>query len=271
MALAGFVGLWIAGLLGAYVVAVGTVVGTVAIAVSSISAEHIRDKWIVAGLGTALVGACAALDTAEQLHAVKLKNALESEIQEYATRPTNKTEFLGFLDSRLHDCLNRPSVDVDHCADLETLLEHINPAHGGVPYYTGEILRYRGRVRDSDDSFYNYLEAESRVLPRDQRDNGSASVCNTNGIGFCDQRTSWVCHTLANDLFRRGCDAGDPNQRLDFFVRAQEQLKCEQKHFTGGFEQRLGTRPMTTTDLAVALKPQLNDPARKCDAPPPRF
>jgi hypothetical protein len=230
LALAGFVGLWIAGLLGAYVVAVGTVVGTVAIAVSSISAEHIRDKWIVAGLGTALVGACAALDTAEQLHAVKLKNALESEIQEYATRPTNKTEFLGFLDSRLHDCLNRPSVDVDH-----------------------------------------YLEAESRVLPRDQRDNGSASVCNTNGIGFCDQRTSWVCHTLANDLFRRGCDAGDPNQRLDFFVRAQEQLKCEQKHFTGGFEQRLGTRPMTTTDLAVALKPQLNDPARKCDAPPPRF
>jgi hypothetical protein len=266
LALAGFLGLWIAGLLGPYLVAVGTVVGTVAVAVSSVSSEHIRDKWIVAGLGTALVGVCAALDTIEQLHSVKLKNALESEIQEYATRPTIKTEFSGFLDARLHNCLNRAFlVDLDHCSDLEVLLEHINPAHGGVPYYTGEILRYRGRVRDSDDSLYNYIEAERRMLPTDQRDSGLASVCETNGIGFCDQRTGWVCHTLANDLFRRGCDASDASQRLDFFVRAQEQLKCVEKHFAGGFEQRLGSRPMTTTDLRVALKAQQNNPARKCD------
>lgn len=260
-----FAVLWDAGLLGQYVVPIGTVLGGIAIAVSSISSDSIRHKWIIAGLGTALVGACAAIDTAEKLHNLKLKNALEQEIQEYATRPAIKVEFAGFLDTRLHDCLARASVDLDHCDDLLSLLQHISPAHGGIPYYNAEILRYRGRVRDSTDSLYTYVEADRRARPSDERDGGLASVCGSNGIGFCDERTAWVCHTLANDLYRRGCDANDSTQRLDLFVRTQEELKCVEKYYKGGFEQHLGTRPLNTVDLIAALKYQLNEPKRACN------
>src|SRR6266849_5957377 len=75
-----FLFLWVEGLIGTYATTVGTILGSVAIAVSSIGKGPDRDKWIFAAAGTILVGACAALDKAGELHALKLKNELEKEI-----------------------------------------------------------------------------------------------------------------------------------------------------------------------------------------------
>ena len=257
------------GFLGFYGVTIGTILGSVAIALSSIGSGHILDKWIIAGAGTALVGLCAAADTADQLRALKLRSELEKDVQAYATLADTKRGFVAFLNGRLHDCLNRPVVDVDHCDDLESLLERIDEANGGVPFYRAEILRNRGRIQDSDDQLYNYLEADRRLRPAGD-DDGEAAICTTNGTGYCRQRTAWICHTLANDLFRRGCEAAGTSSRRDWFARAWKQMECVDKWFESGFEQRLGTRPLNTVDLRVALDLQLKDPSRKCDAAPKR-
>jgi len=262
-----FLILWPAGFLGPYGVTVGTILGGVAIALSSIGSGHILDKWIIAGIGTAVVGLCAATDTSEQLRAQRLRSELEKDIQAYATLADVKHGFVLFVTRRLGDCVNSPPVDADHCDDLESLLEHVDELNGSVPYYRAEILRSRGRIRDSDDHLYNYLEADDRLRPAGD-DDGSISVCATNGTGYCRQRTAWVCHTLANDLFRRGCDTPEISQRRDLFERAQKQLVCVSKWFKGGFEQRLGTRPLNTAGLSTALEMQLKNPPRPCVPPP---
>ena len=259
--------LWSAGFLGHYGVTVGTILGSAAVALSSIGSGHILDKWIIAGMGTAVVGLCAAIDTSEQLEVQRLRNELEKDIQTYAAPADVKHGFVVFVTDRLGDCVKRPPVDVDHCDDLDSLLEHVDALNGGVLFYRAEILRNRGRIRESDDHLYNYLEADRRLRPT-ANDDGSASVCATNGTGYCRQRAAWVRHTLANDLFRRGCDSIGTSQRRNLFERAQKQLMLVSKLFEGGFEQRLSTRPFNTADLSAALEMQLSYPSRPCRSAP---
>jgi len=260
-----FLILWPTGFLGSYAVTVGTILGSTAIALSSIGSGDILDKWIIAGIGTAVVGLCAATDTSEQLRAQRLRSELEQDIQAYAAPADVKHGFVSFVTDHIGKCLNTPPVDVDHCAELESLLEHVDKLNGGVPYYSAEILRSRGRIRDSDDHLYNYLEADKRRPPAGD-DDGSISACATNG--YCRQRTAWVCHTLANDLFRRGCDVMEISHRRDFFERAQQKLACVNESYKGGFEQRLGTRPLNTADLTAALELNLKNPSRPCSPRP---
>lgn len=263
-----FIALWIGGPLGSYGVTVGTVLGSVAIAVSSIGQGTGRDKWLIAALGTAVVGTCAAIDTLDQLHTVRLKAALEQDIQSYG-QGDHKRDVAAFLGDRLHDCLNRANpadVDLDHCDDLESLFEHIDPVNGGVQYYKAEILRYRGRLEDSDGQLYGYLEADRRLRPAGAPDDGLATVCDDNGTGYCRQRTAWVCHTLANDYYRRGCDAAGPAQRRSRFERAQQYMQCVERNYKGGFDNHLSTRPLDSAQLTAALDLELKDSNRRCSA-----
>lgn len=267
ISLAAFLILWRAALLGVYAVTIGTILGSVAIAISSIGSGSTLDKWVTAGIGTAIVTLCAAMDTSEQVRALTLKSKLEKEVQSYASEPDRKRGFVMFLSGRLHDCVNIVPVDVDHCDDLISLLEHVDEMNGSISYFKAEVFRDRGLVRESDDHLYNYLEDDKRRRPAGE-DDGSAAVCDTNGTGYCSQRTAWVCHTLANDLVRRACDAIGSAQRQDLFKRALEMLECSTKWAKGGFEQRLGTRPFNTTDLNVTLDVHLKGPQRPCGAPP---
>lgn len=262
-----FLILWYAGILGIYGVTIGTILGGVAIALSSIGSGNALDKWIIAGFGTALVGLCAAIDTSEQLRTLRLKSDLEKDIQSYAAQPERKRDFVIFLDGRLQDCVNTVPVEADHCDDLISLLEHVDTTNGSVSYFKAEVFRNRGKIRESDDHLYNYLEEEKRRRPPGS-DDGSAYVCDSNGTGYCSQRTAWVCHTLANDLFRRGCDAVGGAQRSDWFRRAEQELDCSRNWSKDGFEQRLATRPWNTADLSVALDTHLSNPMRPCGAPP---
>ena len=257
--------LWRVGGLGQSVVTAGTIVGSVAIAVSSLGSDRVRDRWIIAAIGTLLVGLCASIDTSDQLRVATLKNEMEKEVQGYASQPANKIGFVAYLDQRLHDCLNRPSVDLDHCDDMESLLEHVDESNGSVPYFRGEILRYRGRLRDCDDQFCNYLEAKEHIRPTNVPDNGLAAVCEENGTGYCRQRTAWVCHTMANDFYRLGCAAAAPSERREWFTLAEEKIKCVQKEYPGGFNQRLHTRPLNTADLTAALRYEIDNPVRACN------
>ncbi len=268
-----FAALWAFGALGSYGVTAGTVIGSMALAVSSIGKATDRDKWIIAALGTALVGTCAAVDTLEQLRSLRLKAALEKEFQAYGSNPDHRHQFVSFLNDRLRACVNPVNIaelDADHCDDLESLLEHVDQTNGSVGYYKAEILRLRHRLDDSDDALFGYIEADKRLRPRTTSDNGEASVCDSNGTGYCRQRTAWICHTLANDLYRRGCAAGGTEQRRSMFERAREKMECVDAEYKGGFVQRLGTRPLNTADLTAALGAQLKNPDRTCDALPQR-
>jgi hypothetical protein len=256
------------GLLGSYVVLVGTVLGSVAIAVSSIGSEEESEKWIIAAVGTALVTLCAGIDTSDQLRALHLKAELDKEVQSYATQPDAKPGFVAFLDTQLLHCVKDLPIDIDHCDDLQSLLEHVDRTNGAVPYYKAEIYRDRGRLSDSDDELYNYLEAEKNHHPGAQQDDGRIEVCVENGTGYCRQRTAWACHTIANDLYRQACRANQLGERKQFFELAKRYSDRVESQYRGGFRQILGTRPFNSAGLEARLGSELKDPSRSCETIP---
>jgi len=258
------IAVWATGFLGQYIVPAGTVVGTLAIAVSGIASENVLNKWIVTAVGTILVGIFAWTDTESQPHTQQLKTQFESDVQQYGALPDNNLKFTVYLAGRLRQCLNTLPVPLDHCEDLESLLEHVGGSNGSVPYFRAEILRYKNRFADSDDELSKYLEADNERRPGNWPDNGLASVCDQNGTGYCRERTAWVCHTLANDFYRRACAATGAAQRQELFNRAQKEMDCVNKEYNGGFIQRLGTRPLSTVELVTALQKQMGSPISNC-------
>jgi hypothetical protein len=260
--------LWWFGVFGQNAVVIGAIIGSVAIAVSSIGSDPVRDKWAVALLGTVLVGACAAADTMSTVGSITLRDELKEDMQSYGNEPKNKSGFVSYLNLRLSRCVNTLPVDPDHCDDLLSILEHVDALNGSVTYYKAEIFRLRGDLEDSESQFWRYLEEDERRRPATP-DNGRADVCDSNATGYCRQRTAWVCHSLANDLYREGCAASAPAQRLDLFQQAQKKLACVKTEYPDGFRQRLHRRRLNTADLSEALGVQLGAPARTCDPPPP--
>jgi hypothetical protein len=64
--------------------------GLVAISISRLGSAHIRDKWIIAASGIALVGICAAIQTSDQLLEFRRKGDLLADIQGYARQQDAK-------------------------------------------------------------------------------------------------------------------------------------------------------------------------------------
>jgi len=259
--------LWSSDVLGQYRVAAGTILGTVAIAIAGFGPGRFFEKCVIVGLGTVVVGWCAYSDNADQVNSLAVKAELEKDIEAYATQPAFKADFLAFLTGRLRDCVRAKEMDVAHCDDLESMFTHIDQSNGTVLYYEAEILRRKGRLRDSDDQLFTYLEADKRLGPI-ANDDGTAAACTKNGTGHCRQRTAWIYHSLANDEFRRACAANSSLQRAELLSKARADVNFSRQFFPTGFEQRLGTRPWNTADLEAALAPKMTDSPRQCDAPP---
>jgi hypothetical protein len=114
--------------------------------------------------------------------------------------------------------------------DVRALLA-INANSGHALYYAGEIARIHnaglfdlkscvkpslqaGNLDIYESSFFRYLDT-MRALPESETegDDLEATACRDRPRGFCRQRTAWIYHLLANDLYAEAQAASDPRDQ----------------------------------------------------------
>ncbi len=90
--------------------------------------------------------------------------------------------------------------------DVTDLMNRLDMNNGHALYFSGEIDWHRRKGDRGQTQFYTYLEEERRLGPQfrqnDQNDPSGTSVAACrNPKGYCQQRTAWIHHLLANDFY----------------------------------------------------------------------
>ena len=118
--------------------------------------------------------------------------------------------------------------------DVKEILS-LDPANGHGIYYSGELKRVgnrslfkgdclipgalkgeAGELEFYDDDFNHYLDVE-RGLPAEERGGGVTSeACYARSSGYCSERTAWINHLLANDMY------GEAMRSTDTVVQHEE-------------------------------------------------
>jgi hypothetical protein len=129
--------------------------------------------------------------------------------------------------------------------DINIILK-LDPRNGNGLYYSGEIKRIKNQSLFTEQScvrpeelaespnaldpyehdFYRYLDIEKTLPDNETTGDYSAEACYSRPSGFCPQRTAWVNHLLANDLFEEAKLTVDPKTKADKFRRAIEHAKA---------------------------------------------
>jgi hypothetical protein len=152
--------------------------------------------------------------------------------------------------------------------DIDAILK-LDPRNGTGFYYAGELKRLNnpelftekrclipaalksqpGPLDQYEDDFYRYLDIE-KSLPASQTGGGSsAELCYSRAPGYCPQRTAWIEHLLANDLYQEGLMAADRGVQTEMLGRALKfaqdaaQLYQDPNH-NPGFSQCMDTESL---------------------------
>ena len=109
--------------------------------------------------------------------------------------------------------------DFESSQDVIHLIQDLHANNGDVLYYSGEIARKTGDPDKGHGPFFRYLEKEKKLLPTSRQGGIEAEACRTPD-GFCRQRTAWIDHLLANDIFDAAHDTRHlaPHKKATFAV-----------------------------------------------------
>lgn len=88
-----------------------------------------------------------------------------------------------------------------------------DPANGHGLYFRCEIFRKTKRVVESRDSCGKYLEIEKTLPDAVARTGTDVKLCyGANVQGYCQQRTAWISHLLANDFYAAALKSGNAEE-----------------------------------------------------------
>jgi hypothetical protein len=105
--------------------------------------------------------------------------------------------------------------------------------NGLLAYYQGEIWRIRENIPEMRKAFFRYLAMESNQ-PEEER-SGDAEVCyNFRPEGFCGERTAWVCHLMASELYEQAVHVSGLKKK-PYLEEAEKYMECENRWFPSGF------------------------------------
>jgi hypothetical protein len=130
-------------------------------------------------------------------------------------------------------------------ADINAILS-LDPNNGTGFYYLGEIKRLnnpalftekscpiaanikgqQGELDAYETDFYHYLDVEASLPDSEKGGSSSAELCYSRPSGYCPQRTAWIDHLLANDLYLEASAANNQAAQSAALSRA---LKLAQK------------------------------------------
>jgi hypothetical protein len=121
-------------------------------------------------------------------------------------------------------------------------MQRIDANNGHAAYYAGEVRRRLGKADESHQFFYRYLEEQESRHPR-YRDGGTgAEVCYERPRGFCAQRSGWIHHELANDLYKKAATDEDRVERRVLIESAAKHVELSLGDFPSGFVQDIPTK-----------------------------
>lgn len=134
-----------------------------------------------------------------------------------------------------------------------------NNGHG--LYYDGTLRRWlykEDRTSEeflrSNERYLRYLQIEDS-LQAQERD-GDAEACYTRARGYCAERTAWVLHVLANDLYRVALKETREDRRRAYFEQALRQADRALRIRPAGFDQL--TQGVPTKELSKRLREALD-------------
>lgn len=174
--------------------------------------------------------------------------------------------------------LSRPA-DFSGVQGMLTALETIDPKNGTVPYYRDELLRIQTPALFTTErcpkwplptgvtdlsayehQFNIYLE---RAPPPRAINEHDSDKCYDEPGGYCAQRTEWVQHLLANDLYEEALVLPTA-EKIDKFNRARDNANVamlyKDKSDHNGFTQCIGTQTLlgdVTNALAALAHPSV--------------
>jgi hypothetical protein len=108
------------------------------------------------------------------------------------------------------------------------------------------LKNQQGQLDPYESDFYLYLDLEAGMPESQTSGNATIDVCYSRPSGFCPQRTAWISHLLANDLYQEALLQEDPTLRTDLFNRALQMAQRAEalyhdKHGNPGFAQCIFT------------------------------
>lgn len=158
----------------------------------------------------------------------------------------SKTESLTFERAKLDNLTVRAAeilrrhYDRQDFATVKSIADFIleaEPYNGHALYFAGEAERALGATEKSQKFFFRYLEAEA-ALSEDRRAGGlAANLCYQRPKGYCQQRTAWIHHLLANIFYAKGRQERDGKTKQLYFQKAADQITLVWRLFPGGFIQ----------------------------------
>ena len=120
------------------------------------------------------------------------------------------------------------------------------------------MKRRIGKPDESHQFFYRYLEQQVK-LKDTHRDGGTGSeTCYAKPSGYCAQRSGWIHHLLANDIYKKGMAASDRAEKRVHFEGASKHIDESLKDFPEGFVQEKPTKVLQSL-VAEELK-KLGEP-----------
>lgn len=163
-------------------------------------------------------------------------------------------------------------------ADIASL-KKLDPKNGNAWYYAGEIKRAKdvrfdpercpkmalppdSSLNAFDKDFYRYLENIKDLSPNETGGGSGVEVCYNHTSGYCPQRTAWIHHLLANDLYAEAMVATDPTVRIGKLKSALSHAKDALRLYPQEGERRAGFVQCIPTESLVSKINDALPPAR---------
>jgi hypothetical protein len=122
--------------------------------------------------------------------------------------------------------LNGEPRNLNGVSAIVKLLQRLDPQSGHAYYFCGEVARkLKPKELPTDyECFFSYLAYEKTLSP--EAKSGKAARCYEREQGYCEERTGWICHLLANDLYKIPKEMSSFSDMKDRLQKAAIYAQC---------------------------------------------
>jgi hypothetical protein len=126
--------------------------------------------------------------------------------------------------------------------DVTNLLLRLDRNNGHALYFSGEIDWHRRQADHGQKQFYAYLGEVDRLSPQLRGGDKTLAACRS-PKGYCLERTAWIHHLLANDLYDRAVEEehGGGNAHGIWISVFTHTCSAKKLHNDVGFNQLIAT------------------------------
>ena len=156
-------------------------------------------------------------------------------------------------------------------------LSRLDPENGHAWYYAGEIKRVKNTQRfttkgcpnilASEDSFsfdpyredfYRYIEHEKTLAQSEKGGSMGRAICYERPGGYCNQRTGWIHHLLANDFLVEASSIASSSTRKEKLGRALAHGKQALNYYQDNQDKPGFEQCTPTTKIIESVQTELN-------------